>query len=183
VINAAFSHDVLDLGNNSEPIQVDNDAVLVLRVNQHVPTQQLRLSEVAQQIKSRLVKKAAEEQASELGKNLLNSGDDHKRQDLVQFNQLHWTLVEKATRESDKSDNTVNDLAFSLLGPEAIDGINLANGDYVVVKLKQVNDGVLSELDKEQRDSLIQQIQANYGTMDYDLYVNSLIKQAKIERY
>nr|WP_241480482.1 SurA N-terminal domain-containing protein [Legionella norrlandica] len=37
VIHAAFSNDVLELGNNSEPIQLDNDSIIVLRVNKHIP--------------------------------------------------------------------------------------------------------------------------------------------------
>ena len=43
VINSAFSHDVLELGNNSEPVQLDNDSVVVLRVNKHIPAKEQSL--------------------------------------------------------------------------------------------------------------------------------------------
>jgi peptidyl-prolyl cis-trans isomerase D len=38
-------------------------------------------------------------------------------------------------------------------------------------------------LDKEQQASLVQQIEASYGVMDYDLYINSLVAAAKIDRH
>ncbi len=69
---------------------------------------------------------------------------------------------------------------FNILKPENRDGVSLPNGDYVVVRLKQINEGQLSSLDKEQQSSLIQQIEASYGIMDYDLYVNALVNKAKI---
>lgn len=57
VINAAFSHDVLDLSNNSEPIQIDNDSLVVVRVNQHWDEMEQPLEAVHDQINKILVKK------------------------------------------------------------------------------------------------------------------------------
>ncbi len=183
MINAAFSHDVLDLGNNSEPIPLDNDAVVVLRVNEHFITKEQPLTMVQEQIKNLLLKKEAETKAKEIGTNLLNPVEDKKQLDLMANNKLKWNSVEKASRDGEKVNTLVNDLAFNLLRPESRDGVSLENGDYVVVRLKHINDGTLSALDTEQKDSLIQQIEASYGMMDYDLYVNSLINHAQIERH
>ncbi|KTC79870.1 peptidyl-prolyl cis-trans isomerase D [Legionella cherrii] len=74
-------------------------------------------------------------------------------------------------------------MAFNLLRPESRNGLVMPNGDYVVVRLKQIHDGKLSTLDREQQDSLVQQIEASYGMMDYDLYVKSLINRAQIVRH
>lgn len=183
VINAAFSHDVLGLSNNSEPVQLDNDSVVVLRVNQHTPSKQQTLAEVHNQIKTVLTKQLADTKAKEIGSALLNPVEDKQQQDLMSANKLEWHSVTQASRDNDKSDALINDLAFNLLRPESRDGVVLENGDYVVVRLKHINDGKLSTLDKEQRDSLIQQIEASYGMMDYDLYVNSLVNHAKIVRH
>lgn len=183
VINAAFSHDVLGLSNNSEPVQLDNDSVVVLRVNQHTPSKQQTLAEVHNQIKTILTKQLADTKAKEIGSALLNPVEDKQQLDLMSANKLEWHSVTQASRDNDKSDALINDLAFNLLRPESRDGVVLENGDYVVVRLKHINDGKLSTLDKEQRDSLIQQIEASYGMMDYDLYVNSLVNHAKIVRH
>lgn len=182
IVNTAFSQDVLGLGNNSEPVQLDNDAVVVLRVKDHLTTKKQELAAVQEQIKTILTKSAAEEQAKKIGTALLNPVDDAQQLALIKANQLQWSAVEKASRESDKNNSLINDLAFNLLRVGSRDGARLDNGDYVVVKLKHINDGTLSALDKEQKDSLIQQIEASYGMMDYDLYVNSLINHAQIVR-
>nr|WP_241480483.1 hypothetical protein [Legionella norrlandica] len=126
------------------------------------------------------MKQYADAKAKEVGISLLHPVEDKQQQELISNNQLEWRSVVQATRDSDKANSLINDLAFNLLRPESRDGVTLDNGDYVVVKLKKINDGKLSSLDKEQRDSLIQQIEASYGMMDYDLYVNSLLNSAKI---
>ncbi|CEG57409.1 SurA N-terminal domain-containing protein [Legionella fallonii] len=183
VINTAFSHDVLDLGNNSDPIQLDNDAVIVLRVNQHILTKEQSVATVHNQIKTLLTKKLAEAKAKEVGTSLLNPVEDKQQQELMHSNQLQWHGVANAARDNDKSNAMINDLAFNLLRPESREGVTLDNGDYVVVKLKHINDGKLSALDNEQKNSLIQQIEASYGMMDYDLYVNNLMKHAVITKH
>lgn len=182
VIHAAFSNDVLELGNNSEPIQLDNDSVMVLRVNKHIPSKEQTLVEVRDQIEKILAKQYADAKAKEIGTSLLHPVEDKQQQALINDNQLEWHSIAQASRDSDKSNSLINDLAFNLLRPESRDGVILDNGDYVVVKLKRINDGKLSSLDQEQRDSLIQQIEASYGMMDYDLYINNLLNRAKITR-
>lgn len=183
VINAAFSHDVLELSNNSEPIQLDNDSVIVARVSEHTPEKEQTLEEVKKQIHTTLTKQGAEAKAKTLGMSLQNPVDSKKHEEILGANKLSWTTVEQAARDSDKADPQINELAFNLLRPENRDGAVLPNGDYVVVRLKHINDGKLSTLDKEQQESLIQQIEASYGMMDYDLYAKSLINQAQIEKH
>jgi peptidyl-prolyl cis-trans isomerase D len=183
VINAAFSHDVLELGNNSEPIQLNNDSIVVLRMHSHIPTQAQTLATVHDQILHTLSKQLAEAKAKEIGSNLLNPVEDKKQQEIMSANQLTWHGVVKAPRDNDKANAQINDLAFNLLRPESRDGVILENGDYVVVKLKHINDGQLSALDQEHKDSLMQQIEASYGMMDYDLYVKNLLTSAKIDRH
>ncbi|TAL63838.1 MAG: peptidylprolyl isomerase [Legionella sp.] len=183
VINAAFSHDVLELSNNSEPIQLNNDSVAVVRLNGHFKSKQQDLNSVLDRIMVLLAKKLADEKAKELGTQLLNPVEDKKQQELIAENQLKWVSVAQATRDNDKENSSINDLAFNLLRPESRDGVILPNGDYVIVRLKRINDGKLSALDKERRDSLLQQIEANYGMMDYDLYVNNLISHAEVARH
>ncbi|MFT4060293.1 MAG: SurA N-terminal domain-containing protein [Legionella sp.] len=182
VINAAFSHDVLELGNNSDPIQLDNDSVAVIRVNERIPEKEQSLDAVREQIHKILVKQIAEIKAKELGASLLAPIDDKKQQEFI-ANHLTWISVEKASRDSDKTESLINDAAFNLLRPGSRGSVILPNGNFVVVKLKQINDGKLNSLDKEQRDSLVQQIEASYGMMDYDLYVKRLINQAQIVRH
>jgi len=175
IINTAFSHDVLELGNNSEPVQLDNDSVIVLRVNKHIPASEKPLIAVKDRIIEKLALVQAEEKAQKFGAQLITGeikSDAH---------QYTWHEVEEASRDSDKANSIINELAFSLARPDSSDGRRLENGDYVIVRLKKINEGQYEKLDKEQQASLAQQIEANYGLMDYDLYVNNLVSKAKIE--
>ncbi|WP_419419150.1 SurA N-terminal domain-containing protein [Legionella sp. D16C41] len=184
IINAAFSHDVLALGNNSEPIQLDNDNVVVLRVADHIPAEKQPLTAVRETIIDKLALQKAEDKAKELGSSILaeKKNNNPNSESLLEANKLVWHEVAQATRDTDKADAVINDLAFSLPKPNSLEGRRLMNGDYVIVRLKKINDGQDSSLDKENRASIAQQIEASYGLMDYDLYINSLVKSAKIAR-
>jgi peptidyl-prolyl cis-trans isomerase D len=180
VINTAFSNDVLDLGNNSEPIQLDNDSVVVVRVDGHWAKKEQTLETVSEQINKILVKKMADSKAKEVGVSLLNPIEDKQQKKFINSNHLSWKTVVNSTRDNDSEKTEINDMAFNLIRPESRNGLVLPNGDYVVVRLKQINDGKLSTLDREQQDSLVQQIEASYGMLDYDLYVKSLVNRAQI---
>ncbi|KTD48607.1 peptidyl-prolyl cis-trans isomerase D [Legionella rubrilucens] len=184
IVNTAFSHDVLELGNNSEPVQLDNDSVIVLRVNKHIPASKKTLEQVKETIVKKLTLLQARKEAKQLGLDLLSTKSDKGKQEkIIDEKKLTWHEVEQATRDTDKADAMINDLAFSLPRVNSREGRSLVNGDYVIVQLKKINDGRYSSLDKEQQASLAQQIESSYGVMDYDLYVNSIIAKAKIERH
>lgn len=185
IINTAFSHDVMDLGNNSEPVQLDNDSVIVLRINKHIPAKTKALADVKDSIVDKLALEQAEIKAKELGTSMLSlkDKDSEAQKAIIDSKQLVWHEISEASRDSDKTDPMINDLAFSLSRPDSRDGRKLVNGDFVIVRLKKINDGNYEKLDKEQQASLTQQIETSYGLMDYDVYVNNIVSKAKIERH
>jgi peptidyl-prolyl cis-trans isomerase D len=162
---------------------LDNDSVVVFRVSKHIPAAKAPLVQVSEYITKKLALQEAEKRAKQLGIELLANEEGSAQEKLMQANQLQWHGVDKATRDTDKVDMMVNDLAFNLPRTNSCDGRSLSNGDYVIVRLKRINDGRLSLLDKEQQAGLAQQIEANYGLMDYDLYVNNLVHRAKVGRH
>ena len=184
VINTAFSHDVLGLGNNSEPIQLDNESVVVLRVNNHIASVEKTLAEVKSVIIEKLSMNKAKANAKQLGKELLSVTQNLAEQEkIISEHHLQWQVVTEATRDSDAASVVVNELAFDLPRVGAQGGRSLVNGDYVLVHLKKINDGQLNTVDKEQVASITQQIEASYGMMDYDLYVSDLLSKAKIVKH
>jgi peptidyl-prolyl cis-trans isomerase D len=52
-----------------------------------------------------------------------------------------------------------------------------------VVELKQIHPGDINLLDPEQVSSITQEIETNYGMMDYDLFIHHIMGDAKIERH
>ncbi len=183
ITQAAFSHDVLELGNNSDPIQIDNDTVVVLRVNKHIPAAEKTLVAVKPLIIEKLARKQAEAEAMQFGKQLLADKVTAAPQQskLISKDGLKWQGVKKAGRDAaDGVPTAVNELAFDLARVGEKSGLGLLDGDYVVVSLKAINDGKLDLLDKEQINSITQQIEASYGVMDYELYINSLMSKAVV---
>lgn len=184
VLHTAFGHDVLELGNNSDPIQLDNDTVVVLRVAKHILAAEKPLTDVKKAIVDALAKKNAEVEATRVGKALLDPKNTLAQQEkLIIENKLKWQDVKHAAREKDVAPNLINELAFSLARVGESTGGILDNGDYVIVALKAITDGEISLLDTEQVNSITQQIEANYGVMDYELYSSGLMSKATIVRH
>lgn len=185
VLKAAFSHDVLELGNNSAPIQLNDDSVIVLRVKKHIPKREKALSEVLTQIKEALVREKAQARAEALGRTLQSNKQGSFMDEALLLKQhLTWKTATHATRESSLAPADINELAFTLSHAGSRAGQTLPNdAGYVVVELKDIVDGKLSMLDSEQMQSISEQIAANYGTIEYDLYASNLLEQAKIVRH
>ncbi|KMN32208.1 peptidylprolyl isomerase [Chromobacterium sp. LK1] len=71
VLEAAFSEDVLKKKHNSEPVDIGNGRLLVLRVADHQPERQQKLDEVRDAIKAELVAKEGAKLAEKKGQALL----------------------------------------------------------------------------------------------------------------
>ena len=185
VLKASFTHDVLVLGNNSAPIQLDDDAVIVLRVKKHIPAREKSIAEVSAQIKATLMQTKAEARAEALGQTLQNNKQGAFMDEaLLLEHHLTWKTVTQATRDSSLAPTEINELAFTLPRVSSRAGQALPNdAGYVVIELNNIVNGKLSMLDNEQMNSIAQQIAANYGTIDYELYTSNLLEQAKIVRH
>jgi peptidyl-prolyl cis-trans isomerase D len=87
VINAAFSHDVLTLGNNSETVQLNNDGVVVVRVSKHILAAETSLDEVKPIIEKKIALIKARNEAKRLGEELSSTMNDvTKYNELLTFN-------------------------------------------------------------------------------------------------
>lgn len=194
IIRSAFSQDVLKFSNNSDPIQLDNDSVVVLRVNQHVPASEKALVDVKLLIAKNLAHKKAEAEAKRFAQEMIKQAQNGKpiaaadSLNLDHFkvnrtNPFTWQDVLNASRDSTAAVSAINELAFNLPTPGDKAGCALVDGDYALVHLKRINVGKIDALDKEQIASIKQQIEASYGLMDYNLYVNDLMKKATIVKH
>ncbi|PJD92678.1 MAG: peptidylprolyl isomerase [Legionella sp.] len=176
IVQTAFSHDVLVFGNNSEPLQLDADTLVVLRVNQHIPTALQIFDLVKPSIQAELLKQKSILAAQQFGQNIIQQSPRTQPE-------LHWQASATMTRDSDAIDSQINEVAFSIAKINGYGGSTLNNGDFVVVRLTKVDEGKMDASDKEQLANITQQLEANYGLMDYDLYISQLMSQAKIVKY
>lgn len=174
VMQAAFSNDVLTYGNNSEPIQLDADSLVVLRIKKHIPAALQDLEQVKAIIDAVLLKEKASLAAQKYGKKLAELSAKQLPET------LHWQYVTNASRDSEANDSQINELAFAMNEVGQYAGQELQNGDFVLVNLLKITDGKADMEDKEQIRNLTQQLESSYGLMDYDLYISHLMAQAKI---
>lgn len=184
VLKSAFSQDVLELGNNSEPLQIDSDRVIVLRVGKHIPASKMPLKVVKDEIRQLIIEERAKNLVQDFGKKLVSAVsrdfDFNNSPAVGGGQQFVWKDVQSAHRDTDKVDPVINDIAFTLNLPGDVTGKAIPGGNYVIVSLTNIQAGKINDIDKEQIASINQQIESGYGLMDYNLYINGLLNKAKI---
>jgi hypothetical protein len=179
----AFSSDVLNFKNNSDVIQISPDSVIVMRIKSHTPSTLLALDAVKKEIVAHL--QAAERNtqlqqlAIEIQKKLEVATDPEQ---IMQQYHLNWHSAGFVSRHSTKIDSAILDAAFSIPKPNDNQKISYAvtkilNG-YAIIGIKAVKEGVLNN--KDEYRVFAEQIQNTQGLLEYELYKNSLIKQAKV---
>ena len=185
VLQAAFSTEVLEEGANSTAIELDPETTVVLRVKEHKRPEPIEFAEVSTQIREQLIAQRAIEHARSQGEALLSSLQEGQTS-VEQAQQEAWQVVEAATRGQENIDPEVLQALFKMPKPETgaakFAGLNLSNGDYVVVRLTGVNAADVSlsgsEL-KQYRDILA----SRAGQVDFSAFLQQLELDAKIQRF
>jgi peptidyl-prolyl cis-trans isomerase D len=196
VIVAAFSHDVLKEGFNSEPVEIGEQHVVVLRVKDHEAAKAKPLNEVKDEIILAIQQEKTQAQALALGKNLFKQIKEKGDADLVAKTQnLSWSTAQWVERNDSKFNEAeiVAD-AFKLRHPTKnkalYHGIQLGNGDYALVAVLSVKDGVkmrtVAEKDSQKPDvdeqAILQQEQA-IGFSEFNQLLSGLRAKAEIKDY
>ena len=185
VLQAAFSTEVLEEGANSTAIELDPETTVVLRVKEHKRPEQIAFAEVSTQIREQLLVKRAIEQAQSQGQALLSSLQEDKTS-TAQAQQDAWQVVEAVTRDQESVDPEVLQALFKMPKPEAnaaeFAGLNLSNGDYVIIRLTGVNaaaDSLTASELKQYREILA----SRAGQVDFNAFLQQLELDAKIQRF
>lgn len=181
VLQAAFSPEVLEDGNNSSTIELDPTTVVVIRVKEHKKPEQLPLEQVAESIRAHLQRERAAANAKSEGEKLLaaiESGEPAGE---------GWQVQEAATRSQEGVEPRVLQALFRMAKPAAENasshaGVTLNNGDYVVLRLDGVNvpEQALSE---EELGMYRNFLASRAGQQDFAAYRKQLEAKADIERY
>ena len=161
VRDAAFSDDVLIEGNNSEPVELGKDRLVVLRVKEHVEVGQRPFDSVKAAVIEAVRSQKAQQLAKVAGDDLLEkieAGGDIAA--IAQDNGWEWSVLGDIKRTAGVTDREVVSYAFKMPHPAADEvvyrGFAKRSGDYAVVALYRVKDGNVESVDVAQRESLIQ---------------------------
>lgn len=185
VVDAAFSPEVLEEGRNSEPLELDENRFVVVRVKEHKRATLRTLAEVRDEVVKAIKSARAKRLATERGEALmerLRGGED--RLALAQKEGLKWSEPEALAREEGKVDRAIVRSAFQLPRPGAgsasFGGVSLANGDYAVVALLSVKDPDPPLADKEAEDRLKEALLASRGAREWQDFIAELRRSAEI---
>lgn len=187
VRDAAFTDDVLNSANNSDAIQIGPDSTIVLRVKSHVPAALLSLQAVQKQVADQLKVLNAEKQAEALAieiKKKLQHGDSADQ--IASQYHLTWNKDGYIGRYSNKVDSAILYTAFRLPRPQPgtiglFDTVKMPNG-FAVVMVNGVRDANSTD-QKEENDVFADQLQNTWGSLEYKLYVQSMLADAKVSLY
>ncbi len=181
--NMAFSDSVLK-GNNSEPIELNDSRLIVLRLLDHQPAEAMPLSAVQDDIVVAIQTEKAQqkaEQTAKLIKQKLIEGNDFKtvamtyalniqeRQNLKRdSSDLAWQMKQAVF----KAAKPIKDQATVII----VDGLE---GAYTVIKLLAVNDGV-AEVDAEKKKLAQANIAKALGQTDYSAVIEGIRETTRV---
>ncbi|HEY8160492.1 MAG TPA: SurA N-terminal domain-containing protein [Methylobacter sp.] len=183
--NAAFTEEVLK-GNNSAPIELGTDRLIVLRLSEHKPAAARDLKDVKADIVSVLLADKAKQQAVEKAKQIkarLQEGESI--QAVAAENKLQVKKVAGLTRSKQDVPLPLSEAIFKAAKPvggkPTIFTAELPAGEQVVVSLSKVTEGVMSEDDKKQMELATKNIAKAFGQTEFNALINSLQADADVE--
>jgi len=192
IIDAVFSEDVYKQMNNSLPIQLENETIVVVRINKKIPSSIKEFFEVKKDIEDLLKEKLGREQTAALGNdilfNLLNSKNISM---ILKKYSIKWKNATKISLNSDSIDQKIKELAFSSsalnINSNNYNNYNnyksiiLSKGDFVILKLKSVKYPVIADLPESDLSQFKDSIMDNLGNLTSQIYLDILKRKTKIK--
>ena len=185
VVAAAFSSDVLDDGNNSEPIEFEPGRIVVVRAFDHEPSRALALEEARPDIVAALKADARREAVIERGRALLSDLRNGWGAGAVAADSgLEWSRFENVGRIDGGLTEQLLETAFRMPRPRAgtpqFDGVVDGGGDFVIVSLSSVDDGDVSSMSDDEIRTIRQALESDGGRTMLDAFVRGRRQSADV---
>jgi len=184
VRNMAFTEEVLQ-GNNSTPVELGTDRLVVLRLLEHKAAAARDIKDVKQDIAATLLADKAKQQAIEKAKQIktrLQAGESI--QAVAAENKLQVKTAAGLTRNKEDLPLPLSQAIFKAAKPVAgkpsVFIAELPAGEQAVVSLTKVTAGVMTEDDKKQLDLATKNIAKAFGQTEFNALINSLQADADV---
>ncbi|GAB6040006.1 SurA N-terminal domain-containing protein [Endothiovibrio diazotrophicus] len=184
---AAFEPDVLEGGNNSTPVELGTDRMVVVRRLDRKPVAAKPLEAVREQIVSQLRARAGRELARKKGEEILAAarGGEALRA-LAEANGLELKEETGVPRSgSEVEPAQLVEALFRLRRPgeegAVFEGVPLGDGGYAVVELTGVVDGDPAKLTDAERKSELGALARGVGAAEFSDLMSGLRARADIE--
>ncbi len=179
----AFSESVLK-GNNSEPVEINDSRLIVLRLLDHQPAEVMPLSEVQEDIIAAIQAEKAQQKAkqtAELIKQELIKGSDFKA--VATENSLNIQEKQGITRDSHDLTWQIKQAVFKAAKPAKGQAtvITVADpeGSHTVIRLLAVNEGG-AEVDTEKKKLAQMNIAKALGQTDYSAVIEGIRETTRV---
>ncbi|MEZ5584687.1 MAG: SurA N-terminal domain-containing protein [Candidatus Competibacteraceae bacterium] len=188
VVAAAYSEEVKERGLNSEPLEVEPNHVVVVRMKDHQEAAPRTLEQVRddiiEQLRNQQARQAIEAAADEL---LKRAEQGESLAGLADAFDAALQTDQTISRTDTAPDNAIVRTVFDLPKPAesqpSLGTAALANGDRALVAVSRVDPGKVEEYPEEERKALAQQLTRQRGTAQFQSLVESLRQQADIVTY
>lgn len=185
ILKAAFSDEVLGQGYNSDPVELGEHHVVVLRIKEHVEKSQRLLEEAKADVKRQLMIEKAKSHVAQKGDELLKRLRAGENLEAV-AKELKLSVKKEAglKRTDRKIDSNIVKRVFQLTKPAqdkvSHDKVILPSGDYVLLTVTKVTEVDLAAMEQPKKTSTKRNLANMYGETDFDTMLNSLKEKASI---
>ncbi|MDT8311979.1 MAG: SurA N-terminal domain-containing protein [Methylophaga sp.] len=182
VIEAAFSDDVLNKDLNSPALELAETDLLVIRKDEYIPAKPLSFESVGPAIEEQLRYEAAMEKAQADGQTKIAEINDGAAAATV-FDESQWQPAKFYSRDSDAISEQVLQHAFAMprSQQQSVSGFIAENGNYIVVVLSDIKDGVDSDASDDQKQALTANLARLNANSEIEAFIASLRETADIE--
>jgi len=185
VVDAAFSGEVLETGNNSDPIELGDNQLIVLRILDHEAAEPQPLESVKDSVAEKLRNEKAREITVQQGDALLNELRSGKSlADIASERKLELKATGLIGRNANEPAGRIVSEAFLLPQPaeQAVSttGFTLDSGDYVLLQLEEIKDGDISTLSQADQLNVRKELDRIIGATEVSAYTDQLKNRATV---
>jgi peptidyl-prolyl cis-trans isomerase D len=185
IIDAAFSEDILK-GNNSQPIEIGTDRLVVLRMTEHQEAKAKELEKVKPVIVATLLKEKAKKIALEKAEAIKNSVLSGKTmQEAIEGQGLKVQKISGLTRSNRDVAWQVNQNVFKAAKPKegrtTVLTVEEASGAQTVVNLVAIKEGVMTKDDKTKVELAETNMAKAFGQSEFSSILESLRNNTEIK--
>ena len=185
VIEAAFSQSLIESGFSSDPIEVNESSVVVIRVKKHTPEAVKPFEEVKDQITTVIKSEKADELLAQSLESVIERANEGASFDeLAAEMSVEVKSIEQSKRQQPDVDNAIVQAVFALPEPSEdkpiYKSVGLVSGEGALVQLVKVNSGDLDTVTGEEKTALQASMSGLYGEMDLVNLSQHLVSQAEV---